>query len=139
MEDLIVDNDSVLDKLWFPETAKILYEFAVHMSAHQKQEEAKRNLNFAYRTLDWVPSAEYETVKDNISSSYMFPLSIPLSKSIQRVIKRCCIPPFASLQPLTEKPAPFARGLVSGDLVQKVEKLRMDGNKHFKECRYKEA
>ena len=140
MEDLIVDNDSVcLDALWFPETAKILYEFAVHLSANHKQEEAKRTLNFAYRTLDWLPLAEYETVKNNMLNSCLFPLGIPLSMSIQSVIKRCCIPPFASLQFLTDKPASVGSGFVSGDLVEKIEKLKMDGKTHFKECRYKEA
>ena len=135
MEDLLADNDSVcLDALWFPETAKILYESAVHLSAHHKQEEAKRTLNFAYRLLDWLPLSEYETVKKNISSSCLFPLSIPLLKSIQRVIKRYCIPPFASLHPLTEKPASVTNGLVLNDLAEKVEKLRMDGNEHFNEC-----
>ena len=140
MEDLLVDDDSFrLNALWFPETAKILYESAVHLSAHHKQEEAKRTLNFAYRILDWLPLAEYETVKNNMLNSCLFPLSIPLSKSVQRVIKRCCIPPFASLQPLTGKPAPVTGGFVLDDLAKEVEKLRMDGNKHFKECRYKEA
>ena len=140
MENLLVDNDSVhLDALWFPETAKILYESAVHLSAHHKQEEAKRTLNFASRILDWLPLAEYENVKKNILSSCLFPLRIPLLKSSQRVIKRHCIPPFASLHSLTDKPAPVTSGLVLDDLVEEVEKSRMDGNKHFKECRYKEA
>ena len=141
MEDLLVDDDDSvrLNALWFPETAKVLYESAVHLSAHHKQEEAKRTLNFAYRIMDWLPLAEYETVKNNMLNSCLFPLSIPLSKSVQRVIKRCCIPPFASLQPLTGKPAPVTGGFVLDDLAKEVEKLRMDGNKHFKECRYKEA
>ena len=140
MEDLLVDKDLVrLDALWFPATARILYESAVHLSAHHKQEEAKRTLNFAYRILDWLPLSEYDTVKTNIFSSCLIPHCIPLSKAIQRVIKRCCIPPFVSLQPLTNKAASVASGFVLGDLVEKIKKLKMDGNKHFKECRYKEA
>ena len=140
VEDFLVDKDLVcLDALWFPATARILYESVVHLSAHHKQEEAKRTLNFVYRILDWLPLSEYDPVKKNIFSSCLIPLGIPLSKAIQRVIKRCCIPPFASLQPLTDKAAPVASGFVLGDLVEKIEKLKMDGNKHFKECRYKEA
>ena len=141
MEEFLVDDDDSvrLNALWFPATAKILYESAVHLSAHHKQEEAKRSLNFAYRILDWLPLAEYETVKNNMLYSCLFPLSIPLSKSIQRVITRCCIPPFTSLQPLTDKPAPVTGGFVLDDLAKEVEKLRMEGNKHFKECRYNEA
>ena len=137
MEDLLVTpSSSSLDPVWFPATAKILYECAVHLSANYKQEEAKRALNFAYRMLDWLPLAEYETVKVNVSNNSLFPHSIPLPKSIQIVIKRCCMPPFASLQPLTGAPDPEAS---SSELEEKIEKLKLDGNKSFREDRYKEA
>ena len=52
-EDLL-ETSVCPDPLWFPETAKIFYEF--HMSANHKQKEAKRTLNFGYRMLDWLPS-----------------------------------------------------------------------------------
>ncbi len=137
MEDLLVNPaSSSLDPAWFPATAKILYECAVHLSANYKQEEAKRALNFAYRMLDWLPLAEYETVKVNVSNNSLFPHSIPLPKSIQIVIKRCCMPPFASLQPLTGAPDPEAS---SSELEEKIEKLKLDGNKSFRDDRYKEA
>ncbi len=138
MEDLLITPAlSSLDSVWFPATAKILYECAVHLSANYKQEEAKRALNFAYCMLDWLPLAEYETVKVNVSNNYLFPHSIPLPKSIQIVIKQCCIPPFAnSLQPLTGAPYPEAS---SSELEEKIEKLKLDGNKSFREDRYKEA
>ena len=137
MEDLLVTPaSSFVDPVWFPATAKILYECAVHLSANYKQEEAKRALNFAYRMLDWLPLAEYETVKVNVSNNSLFPLCIPLPKSFQIVIKRCCMPPFASLQPLTGAPDPEAS---SSELKEKIKKLKLDGNKSFKEGRYKEA
>ncbi len=137
MEDLLVNPaSSSLDPAWFPATAKILYECAVHLSANYKQEEAKRALNFAYRMLDWLPLAEYETVKVNVSNNSLFPYSIPLPKSIQIVIKRCCMPPFASLQPLAGAPDPEAS---SSELEERIEKLKLDGNKSFREDRYKEA
>ncbi len=137
MEDLLVTPaSSSLDPAWFPATAKILYECAVHLSANYKQEEAKRALNFAYRVLDWLPLAEYETVKVNVSNNSWFPHSIPLPKSIQIVIKRCCMPPFASLQPLTGAPDPEAS---SSELEERIEKLKLDGNNSFREDRYNEA
>ena len=140
MEDLLVTLDSVsLDPVWFPATAIIFYECAIHMSANYRQEEAKRLLNFGYRILDWVPVAEYEAVKCSFSNNSLFPLSIPLSKSIQIVVKRCCMPLFVSLAPLTEKPGSNASGLDVDDLEEKLEKLKFDGNKSFKEGRYKEA
>jgi tetratricopeptide (TPR) repeat protein len=109
------------------------------MSANYRQEEAKRLLNFAYRILDWVPVAEYETVRYNISQNFLFSLSIPLSKSIQIVVKRCCMPLFASLAPLTRKPGSDTSGFHVDDFEEKLEKLKLDGNKSFKEGRYKEA
>jgi parallel beta-helix repeat protein len=140
MTDLLVTVDSVsLDPVWFPATANILYECAVHMSANYRQEEAKRLLNFGYRILDWVPVAECEMVKCSVSHNSLFPLSVPLSKSIQIVVKRCCMPPFALLPPLTEKPASDAGCLGVGDLEEKLEKLKLDGNKSSKEGRYQEA
>ncbi len=128
-EDLLVTVDSVR----FPETSKILYECAVHLSANHKQEEAKRTLNFAYRMLDWLPLAKYETMKNNVSNNSLFPLSIPLPKSIQTMIKGCCMAPFASLQCLTEA------GTSDSELEKKIEELKLDGNKSFKEGHYKEA
>ncbi|CAB3992489.1 Hsp70-Hsp90 organizing 1 [Paramuricea clavata] len=137
MENLLVTLGSVCqDSVWFPETAKILYECAVHLSANHKQEKAKRILNFAYRILDWFPLlAGYETVAENVSNNSLFPLFTPLPKCIQIVIKRCCMPPFVSLQRLTEKPG----GLDLDKLKESIEKLKLDGNKRFKDGRYKEA
>jgi parallel beta-helix repeat protein len=131
MDDLF----ETLDLVWFPETAKILYECAVHLSANHQQEEAKRILNFAFRILDWLPLAGYETVERNVSNNSLFPLSIPLPKSIQIVIKRCCMPPFVSLPALTKKPG----GLDLDKLEESIEKLRLDGRENFEEGRYKEA
>ena len=107
VEDLLVSLDSVcLDSVWFPETAKIIYECAVHLSANHQQEEAKRTLNFAYRILDWLPLAGYETVEKNVSDDFLFPLPIPLPELFQMMIQRFCIPTFILLESLTEKPAP---------------------------------
>jgi parallel beta-helix repeat protein len=112
-EDLLVSLNSVcLDSVWFPETAKILYECAVHLSANRQQEEAKRTLNFAYRILDWLPLAGYDMVEKNVSDDFLFPLPIPLPELFQMMIQRFCIPTFILLESLTEKPTPDASDLV---------------------------
>ena len=49
------------------------------------------------------------------------------------------MPPFALLPPLTEKLASDAGCLDVGDLEEKLEKLKLDGNKSFQEGRYQEA
>ena len=113
IENLLVTLDrTCLDSVWFLETAKILYESAVHLSANHKQEEAKRTLNFCYRILDWLPLEGYETVKQDVSNNSLFPLPIPLPVLYQQLIKQYCIPPFISLEPLTENPAPEASNVV---------------------------
>ncbi|XP_028392643.1 uncharacterized protein LOC114517183 [Dendronephthya gigantea] len=98
-----------LEALWFPETAKMFYECAVHLSANRKQNEAKRTLNFSYRILDWLPSKECETINRDLSK--LFPLHIPLPKQLRVEIRRFCAPPSVYHQALTKQPAPRDRDL----------------------------
>ena len=119
LEDLLFSLDSVCpDSVWFPETAKILYECAVHLSANHQQEEAKRTLNFAYRILDWLPLAGYERVEKDVSDNLLFPLPIPIPQLFQMMIQQFSIP---NLEPLTEKPA-----LVASDLAPDASNLAPD-------------
>ena len=159
MENLL--ESAYLDLACFPETAKILYECAIYLSANHKQEEAKRSLNFAYRVLDWTPLEGYEKVVENLSSDSIFPLQIPLPELFEMLIKRYCKPSFNSLESLTEEsgseasgfavseandPAPEASDVAS-EVVElalvaidpDVEKLELDGNKFLAEGCYKEA
>ena len=119
MESFLANSDfGFVDTVWSLEAAKILYECAVHLSANHKQEEAKRILNFAYRTLDWVPSQQFEIVKKNILNNLLFALSIPLRKSIHTVIKRCCIPPIVLLESVMD-----AHACETGNLVPETTDL----------------
>ena len=126
-----------LDSVFVFETAKVFYECVVHLSANQKQQEAKRTLNFVYRVLDWIPVEEYDTIHKSLSNNALFPSHvIPLPKWLQIVIKKCCLPPLSSLERLDENPRVKAE---FHDLEQNIEKLRLDGNKKFKDGLYKEA
>jgi parallel beta-helix repeat protein len=141
MEKLLANRDpKCLDSVFVFETAKVLYERVVHLSANQKQEEAKRSLNFVYRILDWIPVEEYDTTQKNLSSNSFFPSHvIPLPKWLQIVIKKCCVPPMSSLKPLREKPTVAHEDSESLDLKQNIEKLKLEGNKYFSDGLYKEA
>ena len=151
MEELLVTLDPVcLDSVWLPETAKILYECAVHLSARHKHEEARRNLNLAYRVLDWIPAADCDELSNNLENNSIFPIPIPLSKPFQYAIQRSSMPPLVSFKfqsnKSTHHPKEVARksnAQVSeaGDPVlnTKIEKLRCDGNISFNEGRYPEA
>ena len=139
VEDLLATSAPSSLDLWFPGTAKILYECAVHLSANYKQEEAKRMLNFCYRVLDWMPFTEHETVKSAMSNNSLFPISIPIAKSLQVGIKQSCTPPFVSLKSLPEKSSPTAGGFDVNEVEKKIELLRLDGNKSFEEGHYNKA
>ena len=141
MEKLLANQDpKSLDSLFVFETSKVLYECVVHLSANQKQPEAKRTLNFAYRILDWIPIDEYDILQNSLSHNSLFPSHvIPLPKRVQIVIKKSCMPSLSSLERLNDKPQVIPE--VSGlrDLEQNIEKLRLDGNTKFKDGLYKEA
>ena len=128
-----------LDSLFAFETAKILYECVVHLSANQKQVEAKRTLNFVYRMLDWVPLSNYDTVERSLSDRSLSPPVVPLPKWLQIGIKQCCVPPMSSLEALDEKPKVVTEGPDSRVLKENIEKLRLEGNKNFKDGLYQEA
>ena len=122
------------------ETSRILCECVFHLSAYQKQDEAKRCLNFAYRILDWISMEECETIKTNISNNTLFPAQvIPLRKWLQILIKKCCVPPVRSLEYLDQKPKAKNENSTTCDFKQTVEKLKLKGNEKFKELHFKEA
>ena len=122
------------------ETSRILCECVFHLSAYQKQDEAKRCLNFAYRILDWISIEECEIIKTNLSNNTLFPAQIiPLRKWLQILIKKCCVPPVRSLEYLDQKPQAKNEDSASGDLKQTVEKFKLKGNEKFKEGLFKEA
>ena len=141
MEKLLANPEpKCLDLLFVFETAKILYECVVYLSANWKQEQAKRTLNFAYRILDWVPVKEYDTIEKSLSDNSLFPAHvIPLPKWFQIVIKQSCVPPVSSLEPLNENPRVMADGSDSRELERNVGKLRSEGNNSYKGGHYKEA
>ena len=128
-----------LDSFFVFETAKVLYECVVHLSANQKQVEAKRTLNFAYRILDWVPLSNYDTVERSLSDRSLSPPVVPLPKWFQIGIKQCCVPPMSSLEALDEKPGIVSEGPDLLELKESVGNLRLDGNKSFKNELYREA
>ena len=141
MEKLLANPDpKCLDSLFVFEIAKVLFECVVHLSANQKQQEAKRTLNFAYRILDWIRVEEYDTIQKSISSNSLFPSHvIPLPKWLQIVIKKCCLPPLSSLERLDKRPRVETEVSELRDLEQNIENLRLEGNKKFRDGLYKEA
>ena len=125
-----------LNSLFNIEVATIFQECVIKLSANKKAKEAKRLLNLAYRVLDWVPLSNYDAVGKSLSNNSLSPFLIPLPKRFQIAIKHCCIPPISCVQPLDEKPKALDD---LRQLEENVEKLKQQGNKHFKDGLYKEA
>ena len=142
IEKLLANADSkCLDSLFSFETAKVVYSCVIHLSANQRQPEAKRTLNFAYRILDWIPVEEYDTIHESLSNNAVFPshVYIPLLKWLQIVIKKSCVPVMTSLERLNDKPRVISEFSELRNLEQNIENLRLDGNTKFKDGLYKEA
>ena len=141
IEKLLANPDpKCLHSLFVLETAQVLYECVIHLSANQKQQEAKHTLNFAYRILDWIGVEEYDNLKKSLSNNSVFPSHvIPLPKWLQIVIKESCVPPMSSLEPLNDTPRVIPKDFELRDLKQNIKKLRLDGNTKFKAGLYKEA
>ena len=141
MENFLANpNPKSLNSLFVFEIAKIFYECALHLSADDKQDEAKCTLNFAYRILDWIPGEDCDAVQNNFSNHSLFPSqAIPLPKWLQISIKKCCVSPTRSLEFLDQKPNVNGEDSESHDLKQKVEGLKSEGNEKFKHGHFKEA
>ena len=137
MEKLLANRDpKCLDSLFVFETAKILYECVINLSADQKLAEAKCTLNLAYRVLDWVSLSDCDVVEKRLRDGSLSAFLIPLPKWLQIVIKQSCIPPMSSAQRIDVKPGVVH---VQEQLKAKIEKLKLQGNKSFKDGLYKEA
>ena len=141
MENFLANpNPKSLNSLFVFEIAKIFYECALHLSADDKQDEAKCTLNFAYRILDWIPGEDCDAVQNNFSNHSLFPSqAIPLPKWLQISIKKCCVSPTRSLEFLDQKPNVNGEDSESHDLKQKVEGLKSEGNEKFKHGHFREA
>ena len=137
MEKLLENRDpKCLDSLFVFETAKILYESVINLSADQKLAEAKCTLNLAYRVLDWVSLSDCDVVEKRLRDGSLSAFLIPLPKWLQIVIKQSCIPPMSSAQPIDGKPGVVH---VKEQLKADAEKLKLQGNESFKDGLYKEA
>ena len=79
----------VLDeRILGPETARIIYEFALHLNVRSKTDEARECFNFAHKIIDLskAPLTESELAS-------LFPREVPLPESLRRYIFYSCATP----------------------------------------------
>ena len=110
------------------ETSRVIYENAIHLSAHGHQAEAKETEQFAFHIFDSCPGDEKPISGNDLTK--LFPLTVPLPYLIQKTLL------YSSRQP-GESSAKF-----QGDASEQsefVDELRLQGNTLFKKGLFKEA
>ena len=116
------------EKVFQPETARIVYECAIHLSANTKHNEAKEVANFAH---DVFNLSNQET-----SASSIFPHTIPLPELVRRHIQYSCNAPTTST---TDEPAESVEVPILFVSPEQLEVMRMKGNDYFKKGCYLDA
>ena len=70
------------------ETARLVYECALHFNVNNKAADAKNTIDFAYKI---IRLGDFSLIKDDLIT--LFPHNIPLPKLVQRFISYSCIAP----------------------------------------------
>ena len=114
-------------RIFQPETARIVYECAIHLSANSKHAEAKEVVNLAKDI--------FNLSNQQVVASSVFPHSIPLPELVCRHIQYSCNTPETS-----EKDECRDVGIpVHPVPSEQLEEMRMKGNDFFKKGSYLQA
>ena len=135
VEKLVKKSTKSTEKsIFFQETARIVYECALHLGVNCRQKEAKETLNFAYRILHWAVLVERDLSPETVQA--LFPHILPLPSLVSRHIQYSCKAP--DVMPATGGIASEHISL-DPDQSKRLENMRFQGNQHFKESRFKES
>jgi hypothetical protein len=108
-------------KIFQPETARIVYEYAVHLSANSKHDEAKEVANFA--------NDIFNLSNQQVPASSLFPHTIPLPELVRRHIQYWCNAPATSKKDECRDGVEMQSPSVTSE---QLEEMRMKGNDLFK-------
>ncbi|CAB4036920.1 Stress-induced-phospho 1, partial [Paramuricea clavata] len=111
-----------------PETARIVYECAIHLSANSKHDEAKVVANFA--------NDIFNLSNQQLPASSLFPHTIPLPELVRRHIQYSCNTPATSKNDKCKDGVEMPIHSVTSE---QLEEMRMEGNDLFKEGSYLDA
>ncbi|CAB4035158.1 Stress-induced-phospho 1, partial [Paramuricea clavata] len=115
-------------KIFLPETARIVYECAVHLSANSKHDEAKEVVNFAI--------CIFNLSNQQIPASSLFPHTMPLPELFRRQIQYSCNTPASTMKDDSRDGVEMPIPSVSSE---QLEEMRMKGNDLFKNGFYNDA
>ena len=116
------------DKVFQPETARTMYECAIHLSANSRHDQAKEIANFA--------NDIFNLSNQNVPASSVFLHTIPLPELVRRHIQYSCNMPTTSKQ----DECPDSVGMRIHPVThEQLEEMRMTGNDFFRTGGYVDA
>jgi parallel beta-helix repeat protein len=134
LKNILLDRCNYTEtSVFLPETARMVYQYALYLSVFCRHEEAVQAMNFALKILDWIPGGESEL---SVKLNSFFPHVVPLPESIRRHVQYC------SKAPACPLPSGNDEQCVDSSIeveALEFEKLREEGNKLFGKGRYQEA
>ena len=133
LKNFLLNQSKMQRTVFLPETAQVVYQHALYLSAFCKHEEAMQTMNFSVRILDWFPEGEIECLSAKPLTS-LFPRAFPLPEFIRRHVQYCSKTPAGSSHNLEE----CVDSSVEVEDLQ-IDKLREKGNELFREGHFKEA
>jgi parallel beta-helix repeat protein len=115
-------------KIFQPETARIGYECAVHLSVNSKHDEAKEVVNFAI--------VIFNLSNQQVPASSLFPHTVPLPELFRRQIQYSCNTPASTKKDDSRDGVDMPISSISSE---QLEEMRMKGNDLFKNGFYNDA
>ena len=128
LQRVVKQPDGHSAKVFQPETARIVYECAIHLSANTKHDEAKEVANFA--------NDIFNLSKQQVPASSVLPHTIPLPELVRRHIQYSCNTPATSKKEECENGVKMPTDSVTPE---QLEEMRMKGNNLFKKGSYLDA
>ena len=128
LQRVVKQPDDHSAKVFQPETARIVYECAIHLSANSKHDKAKEVANFA--------NDIFNLSNQQVPASSVLPHSIPLPELVRRHVQYSCNTPATSNQDECEDGIEMAIDSVTPE---QLEEMRVKGNNLFKMGSYLDA
>jgi parallel beta-helix repeat protein len=125
---MIKQSNVDIAKIFQAETARIVYESAIHLSANSKHDEAREVANFANDILNLS--------NQQVPASSLFPHIIPLPEIVRRRIQ------YSSNTPLTSRKDECRNAVlmpIHSVTPKQIDEMRLRGNDLFKKCFYNDA
>ena len=126
----VIKSDVDREKIFQPETARIVYECAIHLSANSKHDEAKEADNFAKEIFNLA-------IPQQVPASSIFPHIIPLPEFVRRHIQYSCNMP--ATHPTKDECRDEVGMPVYSVTSEHLDELRKKGNNLFKKGLYNDA